>query len=86
MDFENCLKMKLSFIKNYLGGQGYTALELPYDWFWVSEQKGERDTYGNVSFKIIDLFKKNEDYIIRELKKYNISVRITRKSYIFKKC
>lgn len=84
MDYKKILSSKLNFIKNYL--QNGRCLTIPFDWFYVSEPMSDKDAYGHQSFRIVDLFKELKDDIMKELKEANISVKITSKMYIFKKC
>lgn len=86
MDYKKILSSKITFIKNYLGGVKGSCLSLPFDWFYISTPLSDKDAYGHQSFRIIDLFKENKDYIIKELKEANISVKTYQKMRIFKMC
>ena len=87
MDNKKILSSKLTFIKNYLGGvKGSSCLSLPFDWFYVSMPLSDKDMYGHQSFRIVDLFKRFKDDIMKELKEANISVEVSNKMYIFKMC
>lgn len=85
MDYKRSLSYKLTFIKSYLRVSG-NCLSLPFDWFYVSEPMSDKDAYGHQSFRIVDLFKELKDNIMKELKEANISVKVSQKMYIFKKC
>ena len=86
MDYKKILSYKLSFIKTYLCGIPGCYLSLPFDWFYISEPVSDKDAYGHQSFKVVDLFKENKDYIVKELKEANISVETSQKMHIFKMC
>lgn len=84
MDTKKAIEYKIKFIINYLHS-GMSRFEISKDWFYVSEPSSKKDTFGNQSFCLVDLYEKYKNDIEYELKKANISVKSDKKYFVFYK-